>query len=162
MLKKYFSNNKIILLVRDNFKISNGVNMSRGVALLFTLLIAVVTLSVSLGVFNLIIGEISLSGTTRDSQLAFYASDAGVECALYWDIQQGAFSTSTASVINCAGQTESVGGATISNFSLSFGNGSCVDVSVEKLPSQTIVTSQGKNTCEDRPRTVQRGLQVSY
>jgi len=134
----------------------------RGFAILFTLLIVSITLSISLGVYNLLIGEIILSGTGRDSQLAFYAADAGVECALYWDIQQGAFSTSTANNITCAGESKTVGGGLSSAFTLAFENGSCVTVTVEKGQSQTTITSQGQNTCDMNPRTVQRGLQVTY
>lgn len=139
----------------------------RGFALLFTLLITSIIFSISLGVYNLIIGEIILSGTGRDSQLAFYAADAGTECALYWDIQhpglaKSAFSTSTPAVISCAGQSKSVGGGSVSNFSLSFGNGSCVSVGVEKQPAQNIITAQGQNTCSGSNRTVQRGLKVVY
>ncbi|MDP3784961.1 MAG: pilus assembly PilX N-terminal domain-containing protein [bacterium] len=139
----------------------------RGVALLFTMLITSIIFAISLGVYNLIIGEITLSGTGRDSQLAFYAADAGAECALYWDIQhpglgQSAFSTSTPAVISCAGESRSVGGGSVSNFSLSFGNGSCVSVGVEKQPTQNIIIAQGQNTCSGSNRTVQRGLKVVY
>ncbi len=134
---------------------------------MFTMLITSIIFSISLGVYNLIIGEILLSGTGRDSQLAFYAADAGTECALFWDIQhpglgQSAFSTSTPAVISCAGQSKSVGGASISNFSLSFENGSCVSVEVDKQPTQNVITAQGQNTCSGSSRTVQRGLKVSY
>jgi len=134
----------------------------RGFAILFTLLIVSITLSISLGVYNLLIGEIILSGTGRDSQLAFYAADAGVECALYWDIQQSAFSTSTPNNITCVGQTKTVGGGLSSTFSLALENGSCVSITVEKSQTLTTVTAQGQNTCESNPRTVQRGLRVTY
>ena len=159
----------------------------RGVALLFTMLITSIIFSISIGVFNLIIGEIILSGTGRDSQLAFYAADAGVECVLYWDIQhpglsQSAFATTTptANTITnaCAGATLVVGGwpsclpspcssggeekSGASSFTLNFSNGSCVSVEVEKQPTQNVITAQGQNTCSGSNRTVQRGLKVVY
>lgn len=139
----------------------------RGIALLFTLLITSLLFTISLGVYNLIIGEIALSGTGRESQLAFYAADAGTECALYWDIKhpglsRSAFSTSTPAVITCGGELKTVGGSASSNFSLTFENASCVSVTVEKNLTQTTITAQGRNTCAQAGRRVERGLKVTY
>ncbi len=138
----------------------------KGFSLLFTLLIISLMFSVSLGVYNLIIGEIRLSGTGRESQLAFWAADSAAECALLWDIKppglaKSAFATSSQALINCAGQTKTVGGSPLSSYSLSFESGSCASVTVEKNSSETIVISQGQNTC-GAGRAVQRGIKVSY
>jgi len=55
----------------------------------FTLFIAVVISSllllVVLSISNIALQETILSGAGRESQLAFYAADSGVECALFWD-----------------------------------------------------------------------------
>jgi hypothetical protein len=44
-------------------------------------------LSLGLAIFNIIIKELIISSTIRDSQIAFSAADAGAECALYWDLE---------------------------------------------------------------------------
>ena len=31
--------------------------------------------------------ELKLSGLGRESQIAFYAADAGIECFFYWEIK---------------------------------------------------------------------------
>lgn len=134
----------------------------KGFTLLMTILFIAAALSVSLGVSGLVAGRIRLSGTGRDSQLAFYAADAGAECAIYWDRSQNKFSTSTASTITCAGQSRSVGGGLTSSFALNFDNGSCVNVSVGKSNiAETIITSIGRSPCAG-PRRVERGLEARY
>ncbi|MEK7162484.1 MAG: pilus assembly PilX N-terminal domain-containing protein [Patescibacteria group bacterium] len=128
---------------------------SRGITLLLSVLIISIVLAVSLGVANIITTEIFLSNAGRQSQIAFYAADAGVECAAYWDtlhagLSRSAFATSTPSpnTISCGGQNFSVGGWAsctpascttandkkqgLSSFTLTFSNGSCAKVSVTK------------------------------
>jgi len=91
----------------------------RGIALLISVIIVSIVLAVSVGVSNIVSTEISLSNTSRQSQLAFYASDAGVDCAIYWDtihsgFSKSAFATSTplTNFINnaCSGDNVIVGG----------------------------------------------------
>jgi len=59
----------------------------------FVILIAVVvsSLLLSLGAFiaNIAVKEIQLSSSGRESQAAFYAADAALECALYQDLRAG-------------------------------------------------------------------------
>ena len=135
--------------------------MKKGFTLLFTVLFISASLAISLGLSSLVIGQIQLSGSGRDSQLAFYAADSGVECALYWDGAKNSFATSSQSTITCARQSRVVGGAKLSSFNFSLSNGSCVQVKVDKSsPRETVVTSLGRSPCEGR--RVERGLQVSY
>ncbi len=71
-------------MIISNF-IKNKFEERRG----FTLFIAVVTsslvLAIGLSILNITLKEFLLSGTLRDSEMAFYAADAGMECALYYD-----------------------------------------------------------------------------
>lgn len=128
-------------------------------------------LATSLGVFYLIFQGMKLSGTTRESQLAYYAADAGVECALYVDFR-GAnyFGTTTAPSVaaECASVSNLlplsgnyVNGAT---FAVNYGNGSCADVTVDKtsIAPQTKISAVGKNTCERATDQVNRSLEVRY
>ena len=59
----------------------------RGFALLFSVLVAGILLTIGLGIFSITYKELLLSSSDRESQVAFYAADTGTECALYWDIQ---------------------------------------------------------------------------
>ncbi len=61
----------------------------------FALLIAIIFMSVMLS-FGLALGSVSykqqvLASSAVQSQYAFYAADAGLECALYYDQQQNFF-----------------------------------------------------------------------
>jgi len=75
----------------------------------FTLFIAVVVSSllllVVLSISNLAFKETILSSAGKESSLAFYASDSGIECALFWDLRdpagQSAFISSPKKTIEC-------------------------------------------------------------
>ncbi len=55
----------------------------KGFVILFTILISTIILMIGLGIFSIATRETVLSGTAREAQYAFYAADAGIECALY-------------------------------------------------------------------------------
>lgn len=81
----------------------NGFALLMAVILTSTLLLVVYSLS------NISLKELTLSYAGRDSQVAFYAADTGVECAQYWDIRNplgSAFANpSPSSSIDCNGNT---------------------------------------------------------
>lgn len=54
-----------------------------GFVILFTILITVIIIMMGLGIYSVATRETVLSGTSREAQAAFYAADAGIECALY-------------------------------------------------------------------------------
>ena len=56
----------------------------RGFVILFTVLISAIILMIGFGIFSIATRETILSGTAREAQFSFYAADAGVECALYY------------------------------------------------------------------------------
>jgi hypothetical protein len=58
----------------------------KGFALLIALLITSVVLSVGVVLANITYKQALLSSTSNESLKAFYAADAAMECALYWDI----------------------------------------------------------------------------
>ena len=63
-------------------------NKESGFVILFSILISTIILLMSAGIFRVAQKETILSSYSRESQIAFYAADAAVECALYWDISQ--------------------------------------------------------------------------
>lgn len=76
-----------------------------GFTLLLAALIASTVLALGSSVFVIAQKQVMLSSVGRDSQFAFYAADAGAECALYWDMRHDAFGSSTpASVPTCDGK----------------------------------------------------------
>lgn len=179
-LKNHFSignNMKIFTIHKSN-------RANKGIAIYLAVVVTAALILVSFAVLSLAIKEIGTSAAARDSQGAFYAADSGVECALYWDLKNAsgnsAFSTSTASVINCNADaanlanngTLSVGGGgnanATSTFSLTFlPDAYCVNVTVVKTYAgntpKTKIESRGYNSCNvANARRVERAILVSY
>jgi hypothetical protein len=138
-----------------------------GYTLLLAVLISSLLLTVALSVFSLSSKEVILSSSSRESQFAFYAADAGMECALYWDFKfvggdplvRSVFPTSSDSTllpsgssIDCVNNDISsnwgytpplpTGDEATTTFSLNLGdpttdNDECVIVTVAKFGSPT-------------------------
>ncbi|MDP4020966.1 MAG: hypothetical protein Q8P58_02930 [Candidatus Adlerbacteria bacterium] len=93
----------------------------RGFTAFFAVLVASLALAIGLSIYELLIRELELSQTARESQYAIYAADTGAECALYWDLNYSdsdgsAFATSSldtsvGSGMTCNGQNIVIGAA---------------------------------------------------
>lgn len=149
--------------------------MNHGIALLFTLLIIGVAISLSVGVFNIILGELKIGEGARESMRAFFAADSGVECILYWDLKESAFVFDKEKAITCVGsspsftrssQTVDGKAATVyqSPASFTLANGACVSLTVIKFSDgSSRIAALGENTCNPAAtRVVQRGVEVNY
>jgi type II secretory pathway pseudopilin PulG len=68
---------KILFLKKKNEK---------GFTLLFAVLIATLVVSIGASIISIALRQTILSGTSRESQYAFYAANTVLECAFYWDI----------------------------------------------------------------------------
>ncbi len=55
-----------------------------GFALLITLIVVGVVLSVGLTILDLSVKQVRLSSNAKESEVAFHAANAGMECARYW------------------------------------------------------------------------------
>lgn len=70
-----------------------------GFTVLYSLLIVSLLISISLGIFDIALRDFALAQSAAESQVALFAADAGMECALYYDLKfRGgslAFATST-------------------------------------------------------------------
>ncbi len=141
-----------------------------GFVLPLAIIIVSAVLVISITVSTLIIGELEFSSYGRDSQKAFYAADAGAECALLWDPARRAFDSSPSLPISCASianQPITETSLGIFNFKLDFSNGSCVYVTIDKSATSTtgitIVRSRGRSSCLIADmRKVERALKVQY
>jgi hypothetical protein len=105
-------------------------NRHRGYTLLFAVLFSSLLLAIGISILFISKKEVELSSGGRESQFAFYAADAGIECALYYDVIKGAFSTSSPGVLGSPAFSDPI-----------FCNGDAVtsaaDFSVEFLPETT-------------------------
>ncbi len=146
----------------------------------FTLFVAIVVMGtlllISTGVINLAVKQALISSSGKESQLAFYAADTGMECALYWDVKSptghSAFATSTGATITCNQDANNpanqwvVGGSTASTFSyITFlPSPACARVTVTKNPDNTTkIESFGYNTCDSaNARRVERAVRATY
>ena len=152
----------------------------------FTLLIAVIFMSVMLA-FGLALGSLAykqqvLASSAIESQYAFYAADAALECALYADQQQNLFAYapigSPAPSMTCDGASplsSTVISHTASRWVIAQrvsldGNTRCADVTVYKPASSgtNYLFSQGYDvSCEtvadpEGARFNARGVSVRY
>ena len=140
-----------------------------GFTLLLSLLVISVVLSVGLGVFDIVTKELKLSSMGRESQIAFYAADAGIECFFYWEIKHPPPLTKSAfepegvtNTINCAGNDIQISGSSPYIFNLPLSDNSCAKIKVTKSGLTTTVESRGYNTtCESTsPFKVERAIKL--
>lgn len=78
-----------------------------GFALLVSLIVVGAVLSIGLVILDLSIKQVRLAATTKDSEIAFHAANAGMECARFWRRDQDAQMTAgdSTSPIECFGET---------------------------------------------------------
>ncbi len=60
-------------------------NTQSGFTLLFSILVATMVVAIGATIISIAIRQTILSGTSRESQYAFYAANTVLECAYYWD-----------------------------------------------------------------------------
>lgn len=166
-----------------NYKF-HSTNSTRGFVVLYAALLSSIVLAIGMSIYNTTLKDMLFSSSGRESQLAFYATDSGVECALYWDKKYDGggkvFATSSASVsagfpsviISCDDiEVEDWGVSSslepsdhaITTFSITTDN-VCANIVVTKYASgASIIESRGYNNCKvGDPRRVERGLKVNY
>ena len=75
-----------------------------GFALLMTIVILTVVVSITLSVIGLSIKQTRITANTTDSEIAFHASNAGLECVRHWRRNQSAsFEAGALLPIDCLG-----------------------------------------------------------
>ena len=151
---------------------NENLKFKKGFTLLLSILVVSVILSVSLGIFDIMTKELKLSGLGRESQIAFYAADAGIECFFYWEIKHPdladsafAYYDTNPPVINCAGSSFSIlaqSNGPYGPYNLNLSNNSCAKIKVTKSGLTTTVESRGYNTACDStsPFKVERAIQM--
>lgn len=163
-------------------------NTHRGVTLLVAILVTGLVLAIGTAILNITLKQFILAGVSRDSAVAFYAADAGLECGKYWDRSQNHFVDSAPGDVGCFGDntvnvSESGGVYTLGNQGeISLDDGAlCVRVMVSKITGPdsmtdtrfcpdgftcTKIESRGYNaSCDSydvNTRTVERALRANY
>lgn len=141
----------------------------KGFVILFTVLIASIVLAIALGIASVSFREVLLSSTARDGEYAFFAADTGAECALYWDIREGAFGE-TLVTPECRGNEVEMLATSPVRFRFDTNIAGCAVVTVDKSdPTVTKIESLGYNvacqTLDISPlpaRVVERAIRVTY
>jgi Tfp pilus assembly protein PilX len=91
------------------FNSSKKIIKERGITLYIAVIVASFLILSSIAIVSIAVRQVAISSVSRDSQVAFYAADTGIECALYWDLKnttvsgQSAFATVTPSGTPVAG-----------------------------------------------------------
>jgi hypothetical protein len=85
---------------------NHKLQLNKGVTLFIAVVIMSILLFISFAVVNIAIKSTTFATFGRDSQLAFYAADAGLDCAIYWDSKyEPSRFTIPGSSIDCGGYT---------------------------------------------------------
>ncbi len=157
--------------MKNNFHRQNG---KKGMALLIAVIASSALLLASIAISDIAFKQQIISYSGRESKVAFYAADAGLECALYHDLKVDDFFpipgssllTAFQGGLNCAGlgsitptPSVDIDDPRTTSFSYSMPDPSgisgatCVFVQVTKRstgipasPIETIITSRGYNT----------------
>lgn len=148
---------------------ARGIAPEAGFTLLYALIVIGVLLMVSTSIFSIMIKEVRISAFGKESQIAYYASETGAECALYWARNNTTFSEGT--TVTCSGQdiimTDQNGDGTAELIIPVASGEACAWVNVFQ-PGLTIIQSRGYNICPPpvgsgpSSRRVERGLQIIF
>ncbi len=91
--------------------LQKNLSQQKGFTLLFAVLVSTLVVSIGASIISIALRQTILSGTSRESQYAFYAANTVLECAFYWDLTNSGvfpvpgdnFDVADTSTITCAG-----------------------------------------------------------
>lgn len=123
---------------------------NEGITLLLVAVLLSVLFSISIGIFNIVLGQVKISGEVADSFVAFHAADQGIEKMLYRD-----------RILNEICPTPGINCFPPQAFSVE--SGGCYAIRVSKLGGATEIIVSGQYRCGTNPsRVVKSGFQVTY
>ena len=93
-------------MMNANAQKPKSLKNKKGFALLMAIILTSTLLLITYALTSITLKGLTLSYAGKDSELAFYAADTGIECAQYWDIRndegdQSAFYTTPNNTIIC-------------------------------------------------------------
>lgn len=141
----------------------NKNSQKRGAVLLIAILVSSVALAVGFGVYNRTYKELLFASFWKQTQIAFSSADAGLECALYYELH------TTVSPVTCFTKTIEPATWTPGNlttaggFDLDVPSGGCVNIRIFMNAGATTTAARGYNdACNStNPRRVERELWFS-
>ena len=150
-----------------------------GFAMLFTVLLVSLILSIAISISNLTLKQAILSGLAKDSGIAFYQADAAVECGLQQSISLDKFPFgSTVSTVASAGFDTFICSNVLMSLDTSKSrtdyfvykplspknNQPCFSIIFDKSRADDFsrITGSGFNICTQTPRQVERTLEAKY
>jgi hypothetical protein len=155
-----------------------NIQKNKGFVLLFAVSISAILLAIALGAANISLKELQFSTSAKDTNDAFFAADAGTECALYYDrSDQNKFPLGgpAPAPISCGSGNITVGfsAGTYSFTVIGLGSAgtSCSKVTVSKaiIAPFTTIISKGYNvgntsgTCTPLPsNAVEREIKTTF
>ncbi len=166
-------------MIINTYKKNNFYN-KKGFTLIFAILISSLLVGIGIAITNLAIRQLSIASVSRESQLAFYAADAGAECALYWDIHgktlspifyfSSVYDPNQVGTLYCGSSsatlTSTLGTGYYQNiFKIQYTSSSCAYVSIKKyFTGRNLIESSGINDCSAsvNPYRVERSIRIEY
>ena len=125
-------------------------SLREGITLLLVIILLSAIMSVGLGIFNVVIGELRISGEVSDSFIAFYAADQGIERTLYQDRVLHSICATPGQ--DCFTDTD-----------VPVESQACYTARVSKVASTTDIVVAGQYRCGPNPsRVVKRGFELTY
>ncbi|MBI2482054.1 MAG: hypothetical protein HYV76_00580 [Candidatus Vogelbacteria bacterium] len=67
-----------------------NLKLNYGFVLLYAVLVSSIVITVGLLLANILLKQLVIAATARDAKIAYYAADAGRDCALFWVNELGA------------------------------------------------------------------------
>ncbi|MES3005801.1 MAG: pilus assembly PilX N-terminal domain-containing protein [Patescibacteria group bacterium] len=149
---------------------------NKGFTLFIALIVSSILLSIGYSIGNIILKQLQLSTSGKESQVAFYAADSAAECALYWDrkdvngesVVDVTYGTSTAELptyIKCGSGADGQGTVHVASKNIDpntnsatttfyidfqditgYGYSSCAKVTVGRNGNNTSIQSRGYNS----------------
>ncbi len=148
---------------------------TNGFAMLFTVLIMSIILTIAVGISNQTYKQTILSSLAKDSQIAFYQADRGTECGMYYDLTLNTFprfdpnqpTNVTPSSIRCGESPLELDPSSSQDYYVfvetpNTPSDPCLTLIFDKTTSISKVIGRGYNVCTDSPRRVERQLEVHY
>jgi hypothetical protein len=157
---------------------NKNIQFNKGYTLLFAVIVSSLVLSVGISILNISKKEFLLSSSARESTIAFYAADSGLECAIYHDFKRNSF-INPPKTLKCNNQ-DIMPELSANTFSFDYyldsmtsdlNNKSCARITVIKGTDYTDFESRGYNmgwdTTNNRcdlpsPKRVERAINYHY
>lgn len=124
----------------------------QGFTLIISIFLATIVLTITLSMMQLLYKQLTLSTADRESQVAFFAADSGMECAYYWDFRGDISGSSTGSIFS------GTNSATVAGLAPSCGGKNIYTTTGPGTPAETAFDTSATTATEDITTFYMTGL----